>query len=49
VAYVERGSAEITVEGKAFHVGEGEALLIPKGAKHWASLRNCTLIAFYHP
>jgi quercetin dioxygenase-like cupin family protein len=49
VAYVERGSAEITVEGKAFRIGEGEALLIPKGAKHWASLRNCTLIAFYHP
>ncbi len=49
VAYVERGSIEITIEGERYCIGEGEAILIPKGARHWALLKNCTIIAFYHP
>jgi|YelNatPaOPRAMG01_1025707.scaffolds.fasta_scaffold157769_1 quercetin dioxygenase-like cupin family protein len=49
IAYVQKGIAKITIEGEEFHVGEGDAILIPKGEKHWAILNNCTLIAFYHP
>jgi quercetin dioxygenase-like cupin family protein len=49
IAYVQKGIAKITIEGEEFHIGEGDAILIPKGEKHWAILNNCTLIAFYHP
>ncbi|MEM0268977.1 MAG: cupin domain-containing protein [Candidatus Korarchaeum sp.] len=51
VAYVVNGRARIHIEGSGdFDLGEGEALLIPKGVRHWGSLsRDCVLIAFYHP
>lgn len=51
VAYLVSGKARIYIEGRGdFDLGEGEAVLIPKGVKHRASLsEGCVLIAIYHP
>ncbi len=51
IAYVVRGKARVHVDGRGdSEVAEGEAILIPRGTRHYGFLsEDCVLVAIYHP
>ena len=44
VFYVVKGSGTIIIDGKDFHIKEGDSLLIPSGAEHYGNIESDELV-----